>query len=87
MTTSDTTPLLTLYVTDECPLCEEAEQLMRRLGQEMGFRLETTNIQGDESLYERFRYTVPVLAVDGEPVLSAPLDEGRVREALRERVK
>jgi glutaredoxin len=86
MTASDTTPVVTLYVTDECPLCEEAERLLRRLGQELGFCLETANIQEQKSLYERFRYTVPVLAVGGEPLLSAPLDEDRVREALRERL-
>ena len=86
MATNDTTPVVTLYVTDGCHPCGEAEGLLRRLGQEMGFRLEAVNIQGDESLYERFRYAVPVLAVEGEPLLSAPLDEGRVRETLGERV-
>ena len=86
MTANDATPVVTLYVTNECPLCEEAQGLLRRLGREMGFRLETVNIQGDRSLYERFRYSVPVLALEGEPVLSAPLDEGRVREALGQRL-
>ncbi len=86
MAASDAPPVVTLYVTDDCHLCEEAEGLMRRLGPEMGFRLEKMNIQEDESLYERFRHTVPVLAVEGEPLLSAPLEEGRVRELLEERL-
>ena len=78
-------PIVTLYVTGDCHLCEEAERLLRRLAREMGFRLELVDISSDAALYERYRLAVPVVAVDGEAVLSAPLDEGRVREALAPR--
>jgi hypothetical protein len=69
-------------VTGDCHLCEEAERLLRRLAPEMGFRLERVDISSDAALYERYSLAVPVLAVDGEAVLSAPLDEGWVRETL-----
>jgi predicted thioredoxin/glutaredoxin len=69
-------------VTGDCHLCEEAERLLRRLGREMRFRLELVDISNDAALYERYCLAVPVLAVDGEVVLSAPLDERRVRGAL-----
>jgi len=78
-------PVVTLYVTGDCHLCEEAERLLRRLGREMRFRLELVDISNDAALYERYCLAVPVLAVDGEAVLSAPLDERRVREALSQR--
>ena len=78
-------PVVTLYVTDDCHLCEEAERLLRRLGREMGFRLELVDIASDAALFDRYGLAVPVLAVNGEAVLSAPLDEGRVREALARR--
>jgi predicted thioredoxin/glutaredoxin len=71
-------------VTKDCHLCEEAERLLRRLARQMRFRLELVDITSDDSLYERYCLTVPVLAVDGEALLSAPLDEARVREALRQ---
>ena len=75
-------PSVTLYVTSDCHLCEEAERLLRRLAREMGFRLELVDISSDSALYERYCLAVPVLAADGETVLSAPLDERGVREAL-----
>ena len=75
-------PVVTLYVTGDCHLCAEAERILRRLAREMGFRLEVVDISSDATLYERYSLAVPVLAVDGEAVLSAPLDEERVREAL-----
>jgi len=76
---------VTLYVADDCHLCEEAERLLHRLAREMGFRLELVDIASDAALQRRYGLAVPVLAVNGEAVLSAPLDEGRVREALARR--
>ena len=78
-------PVVTLYVTADCHLCEEAERLLRRLARRMRFRLELVDISSDAGLHQRYRLAVPVLAVDGEAVLSAPLDERRVREALAQR--
>jgi predicted DCC family thiol-disulfide oxidoreductase YuxK len=78
-------PVVTLYVTGDCHLCEEAEQLLRRLARQMRFRLELVDIASDAALYERYCLAAPVLAVDGEAVLSAPLDEQRVKEALAQR--
>jgi glutaredoxin len=78
-------PVVTLYVTGDCHLCAEAARLLRRLAREMHFRLELVDMSSDATLDERYSLTVPVLAIDGEAVLSAPLDEGRVREALAPR--
>jgi len=75
-------PVVALYVTGDCHLCAEAERILRRLAREMGFRLELVDISSDGALYERYCLAVPVLVLDGEPVLSAPLDERRVRKAL-----
>ena len=75
-------PVVTLYVTEDCHLCEEAERLLRRLARKMRFRLELVDISSDAVLHERYWLAVPVLALDGEAVLSAPLDERGVREAL-----
>ncbi len=74
--------LVTLYVTEDCHLCEEAARLLRHLALRMRFRLELVDIASDKGLYERYCLAVPVLAIDGEVALSAPLDEKRVRDAL-----
>ena len=78
-------PTVTLYVAGDCHLCEEAERLLRRLARKMRFRLELVDISSDAVLHERYCLAVPVLALDGEAVLSAPLDERPVREALARR--
>jgi predicted thioredoxin/glutaredoxin len=72
-------------VIGDCHLCGEAERLLRHLGREIRFLLEVVDISSDAGLYERYCLAVPVLAFDGEAMLSAPLDERRVREALARR--
>ena len=78
-------PPVTLYVTGDCHLCEEAERLLRRLVPEMGFQLEVVDISSDAGLHKRYCFAVTVLVVDGEVVLSAPLDEARVRKEMAHR--
>jgi hypothetical protein len=42
-------PVVTLYVTGDCHLCEEAERLLRRLAREIAF-LELVDISSDAPL-------------------------------------
>jgi glutaredoxin len=77
---------LILYTKRDCPLCDEAQHLLARLGPELGFAVYEVDIEGDAGLLRRYRYDVPVLALDGEVLLSAPLEEREVRRALAGRL-
>ena len=73
---------VTLYTRRNCPLCDEAARLLRRLAPEFGLEVEEMDIEGDATLLERYRDSIPVIALDGEPLLSAPLAETDVRAVL-----
>jgi glutaredoxin len=73
---------VTLYTAADCGLCLEAEEELRRLQQRIRFRLEIVDIASDESVLDRYRERVPVVAVDGREVAAAPLDLRRLRRAL-----
>ncbi len=75
---------LILYTRDECGLCREAEEVLRRLGRKIQFELEVVEIEGDPELRGRYWDRVPVVAVEGKEVAAAPIDEGRLRAALRD---
>ncbi len=77
----------TLYTREGCLLCDEAARLLRRLAPEFGLEVEEVDIDGDPALLERYRDSIPVIALDGEPVLSAPLRERQVRAALARRLR
>jgi glutaredoxin len=73
---------VTLYTRRNCPLCDEAARLLRRLAPEFGLEVEEMDIEGDATLLERYRDSIPVIALEGEPLLSAPLRETHVRAVL-----
>lgn len=77
---------ITFYTRKDCPLCDEAAHLLRRLAREFGLEVEEVDIETDPALLERYKESIPALALDGEPLLSAPLDESRVRAAFTSRL-
>ena len=73
---------VTLYTRKNCPLCNEAAHLLRRLAPEFGLEVEEVDIEGDPALLERYGDSIPVIALHGEPALPAPLPETRLRAVL-----
>lgn len=75
-----------MYQRPGCHLCEEALGYLRALQRELGFAIREVNIQEDPALVERYDWFIPVIEVDGEEVMRAPVDPVRLRAALRGRL-
>ncbi len=73
---------VTLYTKADCGLCEEAASMLRRLRKQTRFELESVNIEADAGANERYGSRIPVIAVDGEEVAAAPLDEKQLAAIL-----
>jgi hypothetical protein len=73
---------VTLYLRPGCHLCEEAEELLLALGRERPLALVRANILDDPELYERYKWSIPVVEIEDGPTLQAPLDEQTLREIL-----
>jgi glutaredoxin len=54
-----------LYTKEGCCLCERARQLLSRLQGEFAIEVEEVDITSDPRLYEQYRYTIPVVVIDG----------------------
>jgi glutaredoxin len=55
-----------------CHLCEEAIRTLEELlNSDSAFELEVVDITKDESTYEKYFLTIPVVQVDGEDVFDA----------------
>jgi glutaredoxin len=68
--------VVTLYTKAGCHLCDDARELLEALAGERDFELRELDIVGDTALFERYRYRIPVIVVDGREVL-----EGRIAAA------
>lgn len=75
--------LVTLYSRPGCHLCEELKADLEALRARWNFTLVERNIDDDPVAYERFRYLIPVLDIEGGPLLYPPHTMGAVEGALR----
>jgi glutaredoxin len=75
-------PEVTLYGRPGCHLCAVAVHQLRALQRSIPFRLLEVNIEGDEELERRYLLEIPVVAVNGTDVTTAPVDIEVVRQAL-----
>lgn len=73
---------VSLYTKEDCGLCEEAEEVLRRARKLIRFDLERVYIDDDRGLSELYGDRVPVVTVDGKEVASAPLAAERLLAGL-----
>jgi hypothetical protein len=66
-------PVVILYAKAGCHLCDEAREYLEDLAASYDFTLDEIDIRRDEALFERYRYRIPVVTVDGVERL-----EGRI---------
>jgi hypothetical protein len=71
-----------LYKTEECTLCQNALELLKRLQQEMPFELTEITLTPSHPKYEQYLVAVPVVSIDGGRELATQISEDQLREAL-----
>ncbi len=72
-----------LYSKPDCHLCDRAAALLDRLAQETDLSWRRVDIRSDADLWERFRYTIPVIEIDSGVQLAWPTTPERLRRALQ----
>jgi glutaredoxin len=71
-----------LYSKEDCHLCHRALDLLQRLSGEFQLEIEEVDITADPALYDRYRYTIPVVVIDGKQTLESKITEHYLRRAL-----
>ncbi|HYV84006.1 MAG TPA: glutaredoxin family protein [Pyrinomonadaceae bacterium] len=56
---------VTIYSRPGCHLCDEAKAAILRAGCNDQFTLEEVNIESDDELLRKYKYDIPVIAIDG----------------------
>jgi glutaredoxin len=73
---------VTLITRTGCHLCEDAEQVLRRLRDELGFAYREVDVDASAVLRDEFSDRVPVILVDGKEHGYWRVEEARFRKAL-----
>ena len=71
------------YTKQGCHLCEQAEELIEALATECPLDLEMIDITTDIDIFDRYRYEIPVVAVEGGGTVSGRITEADLRRVLR----
>ena len=58
-------PHVIVYSRPGCHLCDEAKASIRSAGCDDQFTLEEVNIESDEELLRKYKYDIPVIAING----------------------
>lgn len=75
--------LVRLYRKADCGLCERALAVLAPLTRTGRVRLEQVDIGRDPELLRRYALAIPVLEIDGGPVLEWPFERQDIERALR----
>ena len=71
-----------VYGKPDCTLCDKATAILERLRAEFAYRVEHVDITENTDLFARYRYRIPVVAVDGREIASAIVTTPALRAAL-----
>jgi thiol-disulfide isomerase/thioredoxin len=70
------------YTKPKCPLCDEARILLNKLEKEYSLDVEEVNILDDPTLYEGYKYEIPVLSFPDLSQFHGKIEPDRLREKL-----
>ncbi|MEO7909378.1 MAG: glutaredoxin family protein [Roseiflexaceae bacterium] len=80
----DTQLQVFFYSRPGCHLCDDAAELLEQLAQRIPITVVEINILADMDLYERYKHSIPVIALAGGPTLAAPIRADELERLLVE---
>lgn len=73
---------VTIYGKPDCCLCDEAMAVLLGVQERTPFTIEKVDITGDPVLASRYRFSIPVIHIDGRFAFKHRIDEARLIELL-----
>lgn len=75
---------VTFYTKAGCHLCEDARELLEEIAQEIEYGLTEIDIRSDMAVFEMYRYRIPVIVINQEKVLEAPIEADELAQAFQQ---
>jgi len=73
---------ITLYSKKDCHLCGIAREMLLKIQQEFPFSLAEIDIEKDKTIFDKYKYLIPVIEIDGEKVFNYGIDESELIRIL-----
>jgi len=76
---------LKIYSKNDCHLCDIAKKELNDLQNEIAFSITETDIEKDHEAFEKYKYLIPVIEIDGKIMFTGRIDRNRLKNALMSR--
>lgn len=75
---------VTFYTKAGCHLCDDARELLEDLAEHIDYTLTEIDIRSDMALFELYRYRIPVIIINQEMLLEAPIKPQALAQAFQQ---
>ena len=75
-------PIIHFYTKKNCPLCEEAKDLLKILQREVTFTLLEVDIYSNDKLLEQYGLMIPVVEINDQVIQYGRIDLDEIRRYL-----
>lgn len=73
---------LTLYSKKDCRLCDIAKEKLQFLQNELSFTFEEIDIEKDREAFEKYKYLIPVVEMDGRVIFTYRINENELKDLI-----
>lgn len=77
-------PVIVLYAKAGCHLCDDARERLEDLAADHHLTFDEVDIRRDPAIFERYRYRIPVITVDGAERLEGRIEPDDIRALLED---
>jgi hypothetical protein len=75
-------PFVEIFSKENCHLCEEAKAVITRVKADTEFEISITDINLDPDIFEKYKYEIPVIHINGVIAFKYKVDETEFRRKL-----
>ena len=76
---------LTIYSKKNCHLCDIAKDKLLRLQRELRFSITEVDIEKDIEVFEKYKYLIPVVEMDGRIIFTYRINEDELRNLIKQK--
>ena len=76
---------VTIYSKKECHLCDVAKEELEALRCDFGFSLKEVDIEQDKLAFEKYKFLIPVIEVDGEIISTYRVNGKKLKALLKKK--
>jgi glutaredoxin len=74
---------ITIYSKKDCHLCDIAKETLIKIRKEFPFSLTEVDIEKDKEIFDKYKYLIPVIEIDGEKTFTYKVNEAELKNILK----